>query len=78
MNSLKEFRIKAGLSLRDLAEKSGLNFTTIHELETGKRKARLVTAGKLAIALGIEWRQLTDIIDVKELDEEDRPKTKAA
>jgi transcriptional regulator with XRE-family HTH domain len=55
MNPLKFARARAGMSVRELAKVSGVHFTTIHDLETGKRKAAVSTLGKLAKALGTEW-----------------------
>lgn len=61
INPLKDKRVAAGLTIRELAELSGVHFTTINELETGKRKAELVTLGKLAKALKIDWHDLEEL-----------------
>lgn len=61
INALRNERVAAGLTVRKLANLSGVHFTTINELETGKRKAELVTLGKLAKALGVDWQRFIDL-----------------
>ena len=51
---LKELRINATMSQRDLAVKSGVGYDTICRLELGKQKPNFVTIRKLAKALGVE------------------------
>jgi transcriptional regulator with XRE-family HTH domain len=51
---LKELRIKAVMSQRDLSIKSGVAYDTICRLERGKQKPNFVTIRKLATALNIE------------------------
>ena len=51
---LKELRLKAVLSQRDLSAKSGVAFDTICRLELGKQKPNFVTIRKLAKALNVE------------------------
>jgi XRE family transcriptional regulator, regulator of sulfur utilization len=55
---LRHLRVQRALSLRALAERSGVAFDTINKLELGHRPARLVTIRKLADALGVEPRVL--------------------
>ncbi len=55
---LRQLRIERALSLRALAQRSGVAFDTINKLELGHRPARLVTIRKLAEALGVEPREL--------------------
>ena len=50
---LHALREQAGVSVTDLAAKSGLNRTYIHNLEAGYRKPTLLTAARLAKALGV-------------------------
>lgn len=51
---LRSLRTKARLSVADLAEKSGINRTYIHNLEDGRRPdPRLSLLVKLADALGV-------------------------
>ena len=55
---LRRLRRDRALSLRELGEKSGVAFDTIHKLETGRRAAQPRTVRKLAKALGVEPREL--------------------
>jgi transcriptional regulator with XRE-family HTH domain len=55
---LRHLRVERALSLRTLAERSGVAFDTINKLELGHRPARLVTIRKLAEALGVEPKEL--------------------
>ena len=55
---LRRLRVERALSLRALAQRSGVAFDTINKLELGHRPARLVTIRKLAEALGVEPQEL--------------------
>jgi transcriptional regulator with XRE-family HTH domain len=55
---LRHSRVERALSLRALAQRSGVAFDTINKLELGHRPARLVTIRKLADALGVEPKEL--------------------
>jgi transcriptional regulator with XRE-family HTH domain len=55
---LRQLRVERALSLRALAQRSGVAFDTINKLELGHRPARLVTIRKLADALGVEPNEL--------------------
>ncbi len=55
---LRHLRVERALSLRALAQRSGVAFDTINKLELGHRPARLVTIRKLAEALGVEPQEL--------------------
>jgi transcriptional regulator with XRE-family HTH domain len=55
---LRQLRVERALSLRALAERSGVAFDTINKLELGHRPARLVTIRKLAEALKVEPKEL--------------------
>jgi transcriptional regulator with XRE-family HTH domain len=55
---LRQLRVERALSLRALAQRSGVAFDTINKLELGHRPARLVTIHKLAAALGVEPKEL--------------------
>jgi len=52
--TLKELRIKAVLSQRDLSKLSGVAGSTILYLEQNKCKPRFVTIRKTCEALGVE------------------------
>ncbi len=58
---LAKLRKAAGLTLHQLADKSGINYMKIHHIEKGKIKPEhimLRTAQKLANALGCEPKEL--------------------
>jgi transcriptional regulator with XRE-family HTH domain len=55
---LRELRVERALTLRALAEESGVSFDTINKLELGQRRARLSTIRKLAGALDVEPKEL--------------------
>jgi transcriptional regulator with XRE-family HTH domain len=53
MNTLVALRERKAMSQRDLAIASGVAYSTISNIESGKRKASFVTRRKLAAALGV-------------------------
>ena len=55
---LRHLRVERALSLRALAQRSGVAFDTINKLELGYRPARLVTIRKLAEVLGVDPKEL--------------------
>jgi transcriptional regulator with XRE-family HTH domain len=55
---LKELREERAFSVRDLAEEAGVSTDTITALEKGRRKAWPRNVRKLAVALGVEPREL--------------------
>jgi transcriptional regulator with XRE-family HTH domain len=55
---LRQLRQEQSLSLRDLAEITGIAFDTINKLELGRRDAQPRTIRKLAQALGVEPKLL--------------------
>jgi transcriptional regulator with XRE-family HTH domain len=55
---LKHWRARRMLTMQQLAERSGVAFTTIYRLEHGLSEARPTTIQKLAAALGIEPEEL--------------------
>ncbi len=68
--SLKEQRKKKGLTLHELADKSGVHYIKIHQIESGKIKAEnmiLKNGLKLSDALGCHPK---DLLDKWPLDEE--------
>ena len=54
MDKLAELRESQALTLRDLAERSGVDANTINQIELGHRKPRPSTLRKLAKALDVE------------------------
>src|SRR5215213_3005780 len=59
MNQLKEFREEAGMTVRELSERSGVSEDTITKIENGHRKGRSMTLRKLAKALKVTPHQLS-------------------
>ncbi len=55
---MRQLRVERALTLRALAERSGVSYDTINKLELGQRPARLSTIRKLADTLGVEPRKL--------------------
>ena len=53
-NPVKVWREHRGLSQRALAERAGLNFAYLSQIETGARCGTVATVKKLADALGLE------------------------
>lgn len=52
-SALRQARLGADLSLTELADQAGLSRTTVHLLEHAKQTPSLVTAQRLASALGM-------------------------
>jgi transcriptional regulator with XRE-family HTH domain len=55
---LRRLRRENALTMRELAERSGVSLDTILKLENGSREAQARTHRKLADALGVERREL--------------------
>lgn len=50
---LKWARTHAGLTVRALADKAGIAFSAVTEIELNKRRPRTDTTERLAVALGV-------------------------
>jgi len=57
---LRAARLRAFLTQEQLAERSGVSVFSISRLEQGERPATIPTIQKLAVALGVEPRELTE------------------
>jgi len=55
---LRKLRAERALTLRALADISGVSYDTINKLELGRRPAHASTIRKLTAALGAEPREL--------------------
>lgn len=55
---LRQYREHRVFSMRELAQKSGVSWNTIHRVETGRSEARPGTIRKLAAALEVEPHEL--------------------
>jgi transcriptional regulator with XRE-family HTH domain len=80
MACLREARLQALLSMRQLARKAGVSPTTIYLLERGQHSPHLLTIYKVSRALGIEPAEIDEFrsaIEVHrettESDEKERP-----
>ncbi|WP_447603825.1 helix-turn-helix domain-containing protein [Nitrospira sp. Nam80] len=58
---LKEWRERRGISLRQLAAKSGIHHMSLYKLEAGKLDPQLSTLIKVCGALGITLNQLVGV-----------------
>jgi DNA-binding XRE family transcriptional regulator len=56
--ALRAYRKRAGLTQRELAEKSDVPQPHIAAMESGKRPIGLISVKKLALALGVDHRKL--------------------
>jgi transcriptional regulator with XRE-family HTH domain len=67
MTTLRQARLQALLSMRQLARKAEISPTTIYLLESGQRSPQLLTIYKLSRALGVspveieEFRRVLDV-----------------
>jgi len=55
---LRRIREERGLTVEELAEKSGISATTIRDVERGAREARGDTVAKLARPLGLTFDEV--------------------
>ena len=55
---VRRMREDQALTLKELAERTGLDIATLSRLENERRPARITTVRKLADALGVEPREL--------------------
>ena len=69
-HKLRAWRERRLLTLRALSAQSGVQFHTIHAIETGKQEPRISTVRKLVEALGI---QPEDLLALAEDDQEPAP-----
>lgn len=57
-------RLRAGLSVSELAKRTGLNEQTIRNAEAGRRRTRISTARKIASGCGTPTAELLVSADV--------------
>ena len=60
MPTLKEARAARLLTVRALAERAGVAFSTVHLIETGKSVPRFGVIEKLSRALGVEPAEVAE------------------
>jgi transcriptional regulator with XRE-family HTH domain len=63
--NLKKCRLAKGLSQEDLAHECGLHRTYVSSVERGERNITVDNMEKLAIALGVDLRELISSNDEK-------------
>lgn len=69
MNNIKQLREAAGISVLQLAKKSGVPYRTIYQWESGDRIPRDVyQLRKIAVALGVTIEDLITWEDTHEKD----------
>lgn len=51
---LREWRDRRGLSIRQLADRAGVTFSTVHRIEAGRLSPTVAMLEKLAKALGVD------------------------
>jgi transcriptional regulator with XRE-family HTH domain len=61
LTRLKGWRERRGVSLRQLAAKSGIHYMSLYKLEAGKLDPQLSTLLKVCRALGITLNQLVGV-----------------
>jgi DNA-binding XRE family transcriptional regulator len=76
--ALRLYRDNAGMTLRELAEKSGVAFSNLSAMERDKRPLGLNVARKVAKALGIPVKSLVSIEPKEATSPILAPKAKAA
>lgn len=62
MNKVLELRLKARLTVKELAEKADISPTTITRLENNALRSHPITIAKLADALGVDLTELGEFI----------------
>ena len=56
-NWLKDFRLKRGLTIKMIANKSGISESYYDKIERGDRNVPVKTAQKIAEILGFDWQK---------------------
>ena len=70
MPSLREARLQALLSIRQLARRAGLAPTTSYVLETRQRTPQLLTVYKLSRALDVDPEEIDEFRSAFDIDAE--------
>lgn len=58
---MRQLRKQKGLSQEKLAFEIGMDLTSVNEIEMGHRSPKLITIYKIASALSMPMRELTDL-----------------
>jgi DNA-binding XRE family transcriptional regulator len=63
---MRRLRIVQGFSTNQLAQKAILNTVTINKIENGKHSPNPSTALKICKALGVEFDEIFELVDISE------------
>ena len=74
--SLKQLRLKAGLSVFNLAVKAGVSISTINRLEKGNRTVSLLSVNRVLNALSEELKREITLEDIQPLNIEEEEEQK--
>lgn len=55
MNWLRDLRLKAGKTLKEVGDGAGVSECYVSQIETGARKPSVEVAKRLAAVLGVSW-----------------------
>lgn len=59
---LREVRLKNNMSIRELSRKTGISKSHLNYIENGEREPSLSMIVRIAIALGIDEKELYEVI----------------
>lgn len=71
MNKLKELRLKSGLTIKDLSEKTGIDKSSISLMEAGKRPLNPRVLDKFCKFFNVKPNELLGYDNMVEIDEND-------
>ena len=71
MNKLKELRLKSGLTIKDLSEKTGIDKSSISLMEAGKRPLNPRVLDKFCKFFNVKPNELLGYDKMVEVDESD-------
>ncbi len=60
---LRAFRLQAGLSQEELAERAGIHRTYVGGVERGERNVSFLTLGRLLGAIDVSWSRFARALD---------------
>ncbi len=77
MKSLRDWRTERVMSVRDLAQRSGVSTKTVVQLEYGRQRANYKSMRAISEALGVEPGEVTEFAGVLEQRRDERRGTGA-
>ena len=60
MSLIRAWREHLGLTQEEVARRMGITQPAYAKIEGGKTRPRIATCKRLAVAMGVEWEQLTE------------------